>query len=403
MISAFAIIAGSRRLRASAFAMFFIGALAAALAPYQGLIAIKLFGFSDAQFAAIMVVGAAASVASSLYTGIITDQWASRRTTALICAAITVVGVGGVYVTRSPIAYLLAATVLIPIGFALMGQLFAIARLAVSERAPAERDGVMSLIRAGFALPFIVVLPLLSIAIGRGMGLIHLYGIVTLAATCCFIALYTLLPKDGLEGGAETKSGLSFGQSISELAHPRVVSRLLLIATLVAANTIYMQTMGLIFEAAHPEGTARTARLAALIAGLEIPFMMLIPWVSARMSKSTILLGAALIYAVFMLLFPRMAGGDAVWLLALPAAMGAAALLTLPIAYFQDLLWNRPGASSSLQSVNQVTSQLIAGGIFWIGTSLASYGLVMTIGAATAIGAGVALRVADARATRSTP
>ncbi len=223
----------------------------------------------------------------------------------------------------------------------------------------------MALIRAGFAVPFIVVLPLLSIAIGRGMGLIHLYGVVTLAATGCFAALYFLLPEDGLEGGTETKSGLSFRQSMSELAQPRIVSRLLLIATLVAANTIYMQTMGLIFEASHPEGAARTARLAALIAGLEIPVMMLIPWFTARMSKSTILLGAAAIYAVFLLLFPRMAGDDAVWLLAIPAAIGAAALLTLPIAYFQDLLWNRPGASSSLQSVNQVTSQLIAGGIFW--------------------------------------
>ncbi|ALI55198.1 MFS transporter [Celeribacter marinus] len=395
MIDAIAIIVASKRLRASALAVVCIGALAAALAPYQGLIAIKLFGFTDAQFAAIMVIGAAASVVSSLYTGIITDQWASRRTTALICAGTTVVGVGSVYLTRSPIAYLIAATVMIPIGFALMGQMFAIARLAVIERAPAQRDGVMSLIRAGFALPFVIVLPLLSLAIGQGMGLIHLYGVVTLAASGCLIVLFTLLPRDGLEGGEETKSGLSFTQSFAELAHPRVLSRLLLIATLVAANTIYMQTMGLIFEASHPAGTARTAQLAALIAGLEIPFMMLIPWYTARATKSTILLGSAFVYALFLLLFPHVAGGDAVWILAIPAAMGAAVLLTLPIAYFQDLLAARPGASSSLQSVNQVTSQLIAGGIFWIGTSFASYGLVMTIGALTAIGAGIALRVAD--------
>ncbi|GAA3862323.1 MFS transporter [Celeribacter arenosi] len=398
MISALKVIYASRRLRACAITMFFIGAIAASIAPYQGLIAIKYFGFSDAQFAAIMIAGAAMSVAASLYVGIITDQWASRYNTALVCALIVSGAFALVYVTRAPWAYLLAACLLIPIGFSLMGQVFAIARVAVNERAPFERDAVMAVIRAGFAVPFIVILPLWSLFITEDADLITLYLAMAVAAAGALLTLIFVLPKDGTEGGVETKSGLTFRQSMAELLHPRVTLRLLLIATLVAANTAYMQTMGLIFDLAHPNGTARTAQLAALIAGLEIPFMALIPLATARASKSTVLLAAALIYSIFLFGFPLLAGTDFVWLLALPAAMGAAALLTLPIAYFQDLLAHRPGASSSLQTVNQVTSQLIAGSVFWVGTALAGYSLVMILAAALAIGAGVILRAADARA-----
>ncbi|WP_417249670.1 MFS transporter [Celeribacter sp.] len=395
MISTLRVVWGSRRLRAAALSMMCIGAIAASIAPYQGLIAIKLFGFSDPQFAAIMIVGAAMSVAASIYVGIITDQWASRYTTALVSGAISSSAFVLVYLTRSPAMYVIAACLLIPVGFSLMGQIFAIARVAVNERAPHERDAVMSIIRAGFALPFIVVLPLWSLVIVEDADLIQLYLGMSAASVLSLLVLLSLMPKDGTEGGIEEKSGLSFRASMSELFHPRVTVRLFLIAALVAANTTYMQTMGLIFDGAHPNGTARTGRLAALIAGLEIPFMMLLPLVTQRVSKSTALLGAAVIYAVFLLTFPMLAGTDYVWLLAVPAAMGAAALLTLPIAYFQDLLAHRPGASSSLQSVNQVTSQLIAGATFWVGTAIASYGVVMMMAAGLALLAGVVLRLAD--------
>jgi len=47
-----------------------------------------------------------------------------------------------------------------------MGQMFAIAQLAAEERGARERDGAMGVIRAGFALPFIVILPgLLALAV----------------------------------------------------------------------------------------------------------------------------------------------------------------------------------------------------------------------------------------------
>lgn len=395
MISIFRTIYQSRRLRAATLAMFFIGSLAASIAPYQGLIAIKYFGLSDAQFALIMVIGAAVSVAVAIYIGIITDQWAPRRETALLSSAVAVFGLGLVYVTGSVWAYIVSATMLIPVGFSLIGQLFAIARVAVTERAPADRDAVMSYIRAAFALPFIVILPLWSIAFTRDVSLIHIYGATTLASLFTTISLWLLLPRDGTEGGTEQKSGLTFWQSMSELAQSHVLVRLVLISALVAANTSYMQTFGLIFDQAHPEGTARTARFAALVAGLEIPFMLMLPILTRRISKSAIFVLAATVYSIFLFGFPKLASGDSVWLLALPAAMGAAVFLSIPIAYFQDLLSDRPGASSSLQSVNQVASQIIAGSVFWVGTSIASYGLVMTIAAVLALLAGLLLLFSD--------
>lgn len=395
MIGALTLLRSSRRFRAAALVLLCIGALAASLAPYQGLIAVRHFGFSDAGFAWISMTGAAASVAVALYVGILSDQWGARRAIAITTAAIGTAGLAAVWITGHPWAYLVSALITNPIGFSLMGQMYAVARLSCADHPQETREGAMAAIRAGFALPFIVILPLWSLAFERDVSLIHIYAATALAGLGCLLSVLFILPRDGAEGAAEARSGLSLRAALAELTHWRVSSRLFLVATVISANTIYMYTMGLLFENVHPEGTARTARFAALVAGLEIPFMMLIPMLTRRAGKSGALLVAAVVYAGFLLAFPALAATGAVWPLAIVAAAGAGVLLTVPIAYFQDLLPGRPGASSSLQSVNQVSAQIIAGSVFWIGTSLGGYATVMYIAAGLAVLAGLLLVRAD--------
>jgi MFS transporter, SET family, sugar efflux transporter len=124
-----------------------------------------------------------------------------------------------------------------------------------------------------------------------------------------------------------------------------------------------------------------------------------VPWVMARHGRPAIILAGAALYAVHVALLPVLAGSPLVWLLILPAAMGGAITLTVPIAYLQDLLADRPGTGASLMAVQRLAGDAMAAGCFGIGTTLSGYGLVAALGVAVSLLGGTALWWAD-RATR---
>lgn len=69
--------------------------------------------------------------------------------------------------------------------------------------------------------------------------------------------------------------------------------------------------------------------------------------------------------------------------------------LTVPIAYLQDLLADRPGAGASLMALQRLAGDVIAATCFAIGTTLAGYGTVAILGVAVSLIGAAALLVAD--------
>jgi SET family sugar efflux transporter-like MFS transporter len=106
--------------------------------------------------------------------------------------------------------------------------------------------------------------------------------------------------------------------------------------------------------------------------------------------------GAAL-YGLHVALLPVMAGSPLVWLLVLPAAVGGAVTLTIPIAYLQDLLADRPGAGASLMAVQRLAGDVIAATCFALGTAFAGYGTVALLGVAASLIGAAALWAAERR------
>lgn len=92
-----------------------------------------------------------------------------------------------------------------------------------------------------------------------------------------------------------------------------------------------------------------------------------------------------------------LAGSPLVWVLVLPAAIGGAVTLTVPIAYLQDLLADRPGAGASLMAVQRMAGDVIAALCFAVGTALAGYGLVAILGVSLSLIGAIALWLADRR------
>ena len=85
------------------------------------------------------------------------------------------------------------------------------------------------------------------------------------------------------------------------------------------------------------------------------------------------------------------------WLLVLPAAIGGAVTLTVPIAYLQDLLAERPGAGASLMAIKRLVGDVIAALCFALGTLVAGYTLVAWLGVLVSLLGARALWWADRR------
>jgi hypothetical protein len=168
-----------------------------------------------------------------------------------------------------------------------------------------------------------------------------------------------------------------------------------------STSTIYIAVISLVMVADIGRSTVDVALYVGLVAGLEVPFMLLLPRLVPRLvpgvSRSTLILGGASLYAVHVALLPVLAGSPFVWLLVLPAAVGGAVTLTVPIAYLQDLLADRPGAGASLMAVKRLAGDVIAAFCFAVGTALAGYGLVTAIGVAVSLAGALALWLADRR------
>ena len=384
-------------LRLAASGVFLFGAFAGAIAPYFSLIAVETFGLGNRAFAALLVVSSVLSVASSVSAGILTDQRANRRTVALLSAGLLFLGSAAVFLFPTLPIFLVAHAILLPAGSAIMGQFFALARLAATESAPVERDAILAAIRAIFALPFLIVLPLVSWAIRQGAPIMSIYTLL-FAITLCLVALTAAFwPRDGRTGWQDRPSGLSFRAALAEIAHLRVSVRVVLIGAVTGASALYMVLMGLIFTQSAGRDAGDVALYAGLMAGLEVPFMLATPLMFRRYSKTALIAAGAAVYAVHLSGLALLAATPWVWLLIIPGAAGGAVILSLPIAYLQDLMADRPGTGSSLMAVQRIAADGFCAAAFVIGAALSGYGLAAIAGSAIAVGAALILVAIDAR------
>lgn len=390
-------------LRIATSALLLLGIGISSINPYQSLVAVQIFGLSDSFYALVLMSASAISVVASIVIGIFTDQKANRRKVALLTSGLMAVSLVTIAFTGSLFAFVLAHAVMLPIAGTLFGQIFALARLASADLPTLERDGIMATIRAMFAVPFVVILPMWSLAFAADIPLMAIYTVAGLSACLCLLAIIWKWPADGAGHFQDAKSGLSFGASFKELAAPRVTIRLVLLAASTSGVALYMILLGLILiqQAGRPAGDV--AIFAALIAALEIPFMMLTPLALRYTSKSQCIAGAAIIYAVFLILFGYSQQLPAVMPLVLIAGPSAAVLLSQPIAYLQDLMDNRAGAGGALIGLLHFMSGIFAAVVFAIGTLFQGYTLTAILGAATVAIAGLLLWFIDHRAPNTAP
>lgn len=367
-------------LRTAGLVMALQGAIVCSFGPYFSTLAVNTFGFGDAGFAVLLALSTGASVSASVIAGIRADQTANRRRVTLVSVVALVAGMALMTVAPGPWVFAIASAVLFPLGAVTFGQVFALARLAATRHPEAERDGIMAVIRALFAAPFVVVLPLWALAFAGGAEVLSIYPVGLGMAGAMLAVVAWQWPRDGTAAWADRPSGLSFRAALTEMAHPALAARVVALGAVAAASTVYIALLSLVMVAEVGRGSAEVALYAGLVAGLEVPFMLILPMLSRGWDRTTMIFCGAALYAVHVALLPVLAGSAWVWLLILPAAVGGAVTLTVPIAYLQDLLADRPGAGASLMAVQRLIGDVIAAICFAGGTLVAGYGAVAGCG-----------------------
>lgn len=377
-------------LRLIAWALLLLGALNASVYPYQSLVGIERIGLSEPAFALVLVAASAVSVTASLLLGILSDQRANRRRIALFTASSGMTGVGLMLIAPSPLTFALCHGLLFPVASSLYGQLFALARLARSDDG-AARDAILSTIRSAMSLSFLGMLVFWTFAFGWGIGVMGVYVSGTAAAVAMTTLLALKWPRDGETRWDDRPSGLNFRGAMAEIATPRILIRLILLGAIASAGNLYMILTSLVFEASPTRDAGTTALYVGLVAGWEVPFMLLLPLITHRFNRSTLIAGGTLLYVTHLALLPILTESAWLWLLPLLAGLGGTAILTLPIAYYQDLLAGRPGTAGAMLALQRLVSELLAAFAFAAGSFIGGYTATAFLGAGVAVTGALAL------------
>ncbi len=368
-------------LRTSALAIFFFGTTGAATSPYQSLIGIQELGLSNSGYATLMFAAAVINVTASVMMGILADRMGDYRTSIIYVSLFGVAGYALVYLVANVPAFVVAKLLLLPVFGALNSLIFANVRASSGKLSAAQLVSVNSTIRATISLSWVLMPGVVGVMLAGASSMLPAYLIATLAALVCFVLgafFLPVAPKLEIEGGAERARFLA---SLGEVIEPRVALRLMAIALICSMLHINDAVRPLIVTGKANGTVADLGIIVGIVAALEIVFILF--WGKAERWLTPVralALGAGL-YAAYLILQGLATERWHVYAQTLISGFAAAAIISLPITYLQDLIADRPGLGSSLIAVNIFLSAGLSAGIFALGTSIGDYGFASILGA----------------------
>lgn len=368
-------------LRTSALAIFFFGTTGAATSPYQSLIGIQELGLSNSGYAALMFAAAIINVSASVMMGILADRMGDYRTSILYVSLFGIAGFGIVYVFANVPAFVVSGLLLLPVFGALNSLIFANARASSRALSAAQMIGVNSTIRAAISLSWILMPGIVGIMLAGSSSMLPAYLIATLAAVICFLLgafFLPIAPRLEITGG-EARS--KFLASLGEVLQPRVLLRVLAIALICSMLHINDAVRPLIVTGKAHGNVADLGIIVGIVAGLEIIFILVWGKVETWVKPVRALALGAALYAVYLVLQGLATERWHVYAQTIISGIAAAAIISLPITYLQDLIADRPGLGSSLIAVNIFLSAGLSAAIFALGTWISDYSFASILGA----------------------
>ncbi|NKJ04260.1 MFS transporter [Rhizobium sp. SG741] len=371
-------------IRVSMLAIFAFGFAGAATSPYQSVVGIRELGLSNGLYSALIFCAAAVNVIVSILLGNLADRIGEYRTMMLTVALFGILGYGAVYVVPTQATFILAALFLLPIYGSLNSLLFANVRVATNGM---ERNNVATVnsgVRAMISLSWVLVPGITGALLANSASMLPAYLFAGLACAVCFGLIAVFLPRQSGTDKAATRH-LSYLAALGEGISPPVFVRVIAVALISSTLHVNGAILPLIVTGAAHGSVADIGVLVGIVALLEVIFIVVWGRAQRIMSHVTALALGTVIYVVYLLLLGLASAPWHVYALTLISGIGAAALISIPITYLQDLIAERPGLGSALISVNIFLSAGLSALLFALGTATSSYSGTAVIGAVAGV------------------
>lgn len=369
--------------------LFAIGISLASTTPYEAIVAIEALGISHGDYALILTVASIVGLVASVLLGWLSDWIGDRRLLVLMTALVGATGFGLMYVLRSPLAFVIAYCVILPLGNAAFSQTFAYARVYYDQRQPKDAEFRITVLRSIYAASWVLVPPLAG-WIAAAYQVFDVYLLAALAYLGCgAISLALLASPEARVVATPTKR--AEGETGGGIAVPMLIGigGVLLINVAIRLSS----TATPLAMVSNFGGSIGDVGIASGIrAFLEVPLMLLWGLAGRHFRKHTLIAAGGLIYGLYMVLMTQAQSIADVFWLQVPCAVAIAVLMSVPISYMQEVIRGRVGLSTSLLDVTFVASGLLSAGIFgllaapdryldlfWVAGGLAAAGALVLV------------------------
>lgn len=378
-----------------AAALAALGALFSTIYPYQSLVAITVIGLSEPAFGLTLVLASVVAVTTAVLLGILSDQHANRRQVAVITALAGNMAVALMLFVPGPVTLVISHGILFPVGSSLYGQFFALTRLA-SPPDRARNDAIQTTLRAAMSFGFLCMLIYWTWAFAAGSEVMGIYRSAAIASGVLTLLILRYWPRDGATDWHDAPSGLNMAAAFRDIARPAVLLRLVCIGAINSAGVSTMVLVALVFNATANRSASDVALYVGLIAGWEVPvLMLLLPRLLRHQPRIRLLAAGATLYCAQLALLPLLADTAAVWGLTLLAGIGGSSVISVPISYYQDMMAGKPGTAGALLALQKLVADVLAAAAFVTGTAFAGYQETALIACAISLAGAAALLYAD--------
>ncbi|MBB3571248.1 MFS transporter [Rhizobium sp. BK491] len=354
--------------------------------PYLSITAINELGISDQAYSVLMFVTSLSTVLISVSLGVISDFTGDRRKIMVALASIGVIAYGAIFIFPSRYVFVCATALAIPFFQSVSSFIFISVRAETADLTSQDSAAVNTTMRAFMSASWVVMPGTVGFAFAGSGSMRGAWGVAGLCALAILFCSAFLLRKSrdqraGMSGGA-------FFSALKEIAAPLMLARMISMASLTGTTRLASTLWPLILMIKLGGKSADVGMVAGLIALLEIPFMLIWAALLTRISLLAILVMGGVIYGGYMALLSFTTAPWQFYLLALPAAAGAAALLSMPLTYFQQLFPDRPGLGTAFNPINScLANGLMAimfafgapffgySGTAWLGVTMAAAGI----------------------------
>lgn len=374
MRSALRIVINNPSTRIGALTILFFGFAGAATGPYQSIIGIRELGLTDATYSLLLIVAAIINVSASVMMGIVADRLGEYRKPMLYIALFGVSGYFLVYLAATASAFVIAKLILLPIFGAMNSLIFAHVRSGAKDLPPNDMIAVNSIIRATISLSWVLVPGIVGIFLAATGQMLTAFLFSGICSVICFLLVAFYLPKTSTPVSRNRDARYGFFASLSEIGSKHVILRVIAVALVSSMLHLNDFVRSLIITGQAGGTVADVGVIVGIVAALEIVFIVFWGVVERRVPQTVTLAIGAAIYAIYLILQGLSSEPWHVYAQTFISGLGAAALISIPITYLQELIADRPGLGSSLIAVNMFLSAGVGSLVFAIGTAVSGYG-----------------------------